>query len=219
MGLTATAKGGTDFEPVAEGMHDAICYAVIDIGTQFSEMFSSFSHKIMIGWELPNDRIDMEKDGEQRNLPRVVSNQYSLSLHEKSGLRKDLISWRGRNFTHEEEAGFDISKLLSVNCQLQIIHKEKKKGGVFAKVNMVLPPKTGKPAKVETENDLIYYSIEDHGKIIPDTVYPWVRDMIENSEEFKETMTIAERAKKIAQDPPLSVYEGNIPDDEEEIPF
>jgi hypothetical protein len=188
-------------------MHDAICYMVVDLGTQYNDMWSTFQHKVLIGWEITNERIEIEKDGEKRNMPRVVSNQYTMSIGEKATLRKDLVSWRGRDFTAEEELGFDISKLLSVNCQLQIIHKDKKKGGKFAKVNMVLPPKTGKPAKVETENDLIYYSIEDHKHDIPEGVYPWVRDMIESSSEFKELHGGGQNAIT----PPIEAYDDDIP--------
>lgn len=192
MGLMASNQGGGNSNPVPEGMHNAICYLVTDLGTQFNETFSTYQHKVLIGWELTDLRMDLEKDGETRNLPRVVSSQYSLSLHEKSKLRKDLVAWRGKEFTPQEEMGFDISKLLGVNCQLQVVHKTKKAGGKFAAVNMVLPPKDGRPAKMETENDHVYYSIEEHGKVIPDDVYPWVRDIISQSEEFKELAQLGE---------------------------
>jgi len=45
-------------------------------------------------------------------------------LHEKSALRKDLESWRGKKFTRDEEMGFDIERLIGVNCLLNITHNE-----------------------------------------------------------------------------------------------
>ena len=39
MAITATDTGGGDYEyvPVPEGMHDAICYKLVDAGTNWNE--------------------------------------------------------------------------------------------------------------------------------------------------------------------------------------
>jgi len=104
-------------------MHKAICYGVYDLGTQFNETFGNKNHKVLLQWELPEARIDIQKDGEDLNLPRAQSKIYTLSLHEKANLRKDLESWRGKSFTATELEGFDLKNLLGVDCQLQVIHK------------------------------------------------------------------------------------------------
>jgi hypothetical protein len=47
-------------------------------------------------------------------------------MNEKSNLRKDLKSWRGKDFTEEEARSFDITKLLGAPCMLNIIHNPSK---------------------------------------------------------------------------------------------
>ena len=48
MGLTASDKGGQDFDPINEGMHHAICYAVYDLGKQYNEKLLKFILKLVL---------------------------------------------------------------------------------------------------------------------------------------------------------------------------
>ena len=123
MGLIASDKGGGDYKPTEEGVHLAVCYGVIDLGHQHNEKFQKDEHKILIQWELPNLRIDIKDNGETVSKPRAISRRFTLSLGEKSHLRPFLESWRGKKFTGGELAEFDITKLIGVNCQLQVLHQ------------------------------------------------------------------------------------------------
>lgn len=182
MGLIATESGGSNFEPVSEGLHQAIAYSVYDLGTHFNEKFSKSSHQILIMWELPGERIDIEKNGETLNLPRAISKKYTLSLGEKANLRKDLQTWRGKAFTADELKGFDLHRLLGVPCQIQIIHN-KKDDKVYANITAIMPmPKGSSPIK--PENPLRFYSIVDHGQSIPDGTPEWVMEIIKDSDEW-----------------------------------
>lgn len=182
MGLYARdTSDGNGFDPVSQGMHKAICYGVYDLGTQFNEYFGKSSHRVLIQWELPEERIDVDRDGETVNLPRAQSKMYTLSLHEKANLRKDLESWRGRSFTAEELAGFDLQKLLGVDCQIQVIHK-KKDDKTYANVSLVIP---GIGKHQETENPQRFYSIDDHGTDIPDGTPEWIEKIIKDSDEWQ----------------------------------
>lgn len=79
--------------------------------------------KVRIGWELPTElKVFKEERGEQ---PLVISKEYTLSMNEKANLRKDLKSWRGKDFTEDEAKSFDITKLIGAPCMLNIIHKPK----------------------------------------------------------------------------------------------
>jgi hypothetical protein len=69
--------------------------------------------------------------------------RYTLSLHEKANLRRELETWRGKKFTAEEGEGFDLEKLLGANCQLQVIHNEKDDGTVYANVQAIVPAGRG----------------------------------------------------------------------------
>lgn len=183
MGLYAKDKGnGGDFDPVPQGLHRAICYGVYDLGTQFSEVYGKSSHKILIQWELPDCRIDIDKDGETLNLPRAQSKMYTLSLHEKSNLRKDLESWRGRTFTKQELEGFNLEKLLGVHCQVQVMHRTKD-DKTYANVSLVIPSTNGD--KAEPENPIRFFSLEDHGTDIPEGTPEWIEKIIKDSDEWK----------------------------------
>lgn len=125
MAILATTNS-TPKELIPTGNYIARCYQMIEIGTVVESIMGQEKvlKKVRVGWELPTElRVFREENGEQ---PLVISKEYTLSLHEKSSLRKDLKSWRGKDFTEEEARSFDITKLLGVPCMLNIIHKPSK---------------------------------------------------------------------------------------------
>lgn len=182
MGLLAKKTGGADYEPVSQGMHQAVCYSLVDLGTHFNETFGKTNHKILIGWEIPNERIDVERDGAKVNLPRSISARYTLSLSDKATLRKVLESWRGKPFTEAELDGFDLTKLLGANCMIQVMH-QKKGDKTYANVTTVVPLYKGMP-KLEPENPIQYFAIEEHQCNIPESLPGWIKDIIKSSEEW-----------------------------------
>jgi hypothetical protein len=179
MGLTA--KGGNSLPPLADGLYQGICYGVIDLGTHFNEKFGKSRHEIAILWELPQVRIEVEKDGRVENLPRAISKRYTLSLNDKAILRRDLESWRGKKFTKDELKGFDVSKLVGVPCQLQIIQNEQGYSNVSAIVQAAPNQKGAKP-----ENAAQFFSFEDwHGEPIPENIPKWAREIIVAADEYR----------------------------------
>ena len=114
-------------ELIPSGNYIARCYQMIQIGTvrEFIMGEEKTLNKVRIGWELPEERrVFKEENGEQ---PFVISKEFTLSMHEKSNLRKSLASWRGKDFNEDEAKSFDITKLLGVPCMINIIHKQGKK--------------------------------------------------------------------------------------------
>ena len=51
MGITATAKN-QNFTPAPEGVHQAVCVDVVDMGMVRSEKFNNESHKVRIVFQL-----------------------------------------------------------------------------------------------------------------------------------------------------------------------
>jgi hypothetical protein len=135
------AKAGGNFTPAPAGTHAAICVDVIDLGmievTYLGK--TQRKHKIVIAWQIDEDMDD--------GKPFLVRRRYTCSLHEKSNLRRDLESWRGRAFTDKELEAFDLEGLLSVGCPINVIH-EQRNGSTYANVasvmrlpkNMAAPP-------------------------------------------------------------------------------
>lgn len=112
------------FAPPPSGTHVAVCYRVIDLGTQVVDWQgqSKQQHKVMLSWELPDELMP---DGEKAGEPFTIHQRYTLSSSEKATLRKHLEAWRGKKFTEEEIGKFKIESLIGVPCFLGIIHNEK----------------------------------------------------------------------------------------------
>lgn len=157
MGFLATDSGnGGNFKRVPSGVFIGRCYSLIDLGTQLTsgQFGDKLQHKIKIGWELfgedeQGNPLTIDVDGKQ--MPMTISKSYTVSLHEKAGLRKDLAAWRGRDFTEEEAKSFDVSKLLGAYCMVNVTTSESN-GKTYSNVAGLTPLpgalKNAKPAPV-----------------------------------------------------------------------
>ena len=110
-GILVTGNTEAKREIVPSGTHVARCYSMIHIGTVEWEWQgeTKYSNKIRVTFELPHEM--REFSGEEK--PMVISKEYTLSLHEKSNLRRDLEGWRGKSFDSKELVNFDITNLIS----------------------------------------------------------------------------------------------------------
>lgn len=182
--ITATTNS-TPKELIPAGNYIARCYQMIQIGHIKEIILGEIKtlNKVRIGWELPTETkvFNVEK-GEQ---PFVISEEYTLSMHEKSNLRKMLASWRGKDFSIEEASSFDITKLLGVPCMVNIIHKPAKTDPtrMYQKIGSVSPlakgvncPPQMNPTTVLQYDDFNYALFES----LPD----FIKDKIRGSEEF-----------------------------------
>ena len=115
------------YAPCPEGIHAAVCVDVVDLGMEENQWGSQ--HKCRLTWEIGA----VMEDGRRF----TASKKYTVSLHEKSTLFKDLKAWRGRPFTAQELAGFDLDKVLGAPCQLVITHEEKD-GKVYGNITALL---------------------------------------------------------------------------------
>jgi hypothetical protein len=117
-----------DFEELQPGTYQAVCRAVFDIGSQKREYLGQISWKkqVIVMFEV-NERMAQEPYINERFN---ISKWYTQSLHEKSVLRKDLENWRGKSFTEDELQGFDLEKLVGINCMLTIIKSKNGKSTI-----------------------------------------------------------------------------------------
>lgn len=139
--MAIIVKGKT-FKPVPAGICRAICVDVVDLG-MLEKIWNGKSqgmvHKIRIMWE--TDRMMPEDENGIR--PFIAMKQYTLSMGKKSNLKKDLESWRGKQFTAEEMKGFDVEKLIGAACQLVIVHNVSEDGTIFANISTVVKMEGG----------------------------------------------------------------------------
>lgn len=133
MGLIVSKPQG-EYTPLPEGVYYATCYLVADIGEQYSKKYDKWSSQVIIGWQVDGETY--ERDGVAE--PRAIHSFYKKSLHENSTLRKDLEAWRGKRFTAEELAGFDLRNIVGTGCQIQVTHWTKQDGRVADQVSAVM---------------------------------------------------------------------------------
>lgn len=138
MPIIATGSDGKTFTPAPEGVHQAVCVDVIDLGMLKSAFLDDktgqpkFQHKVNIVWQID----ELRDDGKRFQLYK----RYTLSLGDKANLRHDLESWRGKAFTFDELAGFDVETVKCANCLVNVQHKKSADGTkTYANVVSVMP--------------------------------------------------------------------------------
>lgn len=204
--------GGSDFTPVPEGTHIAVCDMVVDLGKQKTTYMGDTTVKpqVYIRWQIPAERTEWtDGDGVKHEGPMVIGKTYTASLGEKANLRKDLQAWRGKTFTEEELRKFDISKLLGVAATITVTHKPKESGGVYANVTSVGGLPKGMP-RPEVEGDPLIYGDEDRGSF--DKLPKWLREKIE------QQVTETDPGPHDERNPPPPAY-ADLDDDLDSVPF
>jgi hypothetical protein len=179
-------KSEGEYKQVAPGTYVARCISMIEIGTVREEFQGQIKsvQKVQIRWELPTELsiFDPEK-GEQ---PFSVSKMYTLSMHEKSNLRKDLESWRGGGFSEEDARKFDITKLLSKPCILNIIHRPSKTnpGRTVTEISSIMPLMKGQvcPDQINPTRVLSY---DNFNWELYESLSDYTKDKIKSSVEFQ----------------------------------
>lgn len=162
---------------VPAGTHLAICYRIVDLGTQPDSGFGE-KEKVCLFFELPHERITI--DG--REKPMGISRFYTKSLSKKASLRKDLVSWRGREFTKEELEGFELKNILGKPCQISVVTNENNKSVIDAVVaipkGMTCPP---------AQNPLVEYSITEGKNHVYNSLPDWVQKACAECLEWNST--------------------------------
>lgn len=182
MSLLAKKTGG-DYVPVPQGTHLAICYGLIDLGTQ-TEQFGTKAprnvHKVRVVWELPNERT-------ADNKPMSIGTFYSVSLHEKSTMRKHLEAWRGRPFTDEEMAGFKLVNIVGKPCMIVVVHKPRDGGGVSDSIASVSMPMKGLTIP-PLENKQLVLDLDHFDKAVYNALPDFLKNKIKVSPEGAEKL-------------------------------
>lgn len=130
-------------------------------------------NQVLITWELCNEPM-------QDGRPYIVSMFLTNSLNEKAKMRGFLESWRGRKFTAEELAKFDLENILGAPCMLNVIMGETAKakvGGIGAMPKGMTAP--------EAQNAPEAYWIESHTPDQWDRIPKGIQKIIQLSAEWQ----------------------------------
>lgn len=202
--MAVVAKmGEQQGKPAPTGTFAAVCVQVIDLGHQYSEFYDKTAHKVMLGWELQGTDEPRE-DGR----PWIAWKRYTLSLGEKSNLRRDLQAWRSRPFTAQELEGFDLRKVLGAPALVTITHRESN-GRTYTDVSNVTSLPKQMPASAPAGQQ-IYFDIDEPDMAAFRTFSDGLRTTIESSSEWKARQ-VADRGEAPTADAP--------PVDDDSIPF
>lgn len=199
MSLIVNGSSASNYDPIPEGTHLAVCNMIVDLGMQYNETYKNTSRKVLIGWELPEEHIELE-DGEHT---RTISKRYTASLSESSNLRQDLAAWRSRDFTPEELAAFDLRNIIGKSCLLTIIHKDSN-GKTYANIQSVSALPKGMQ-KGELSEGATLFDLDTDPLDAVDLLPKWIADIIKKSSTYQERLN----APKLTELPP----------DEEDLPF
>jgi len=156
--LIASAKGGTDFEPVPAGTYAARCVSVVDLGLQDGGQWGP-KRKVYIGFEIPEVRVSWKKDDKEYEGPAIIGSSYTLSISDKAILGQHLVTWRGVPFTDAERDAFDVFTVLGVPAMISVTHN-KKDNKTYANISGVMRMPKGMVCP-ERETDLKKYSATD----------------------------------------------------------
>jgi hypothetical protein len=178
----------SDFELTPSGSHVAICYRVIDLGTQLVEYKgeSKKQHKIMLGWELPNELMTT---GDNQGKPFSIHKRYTFSSSDKSNLKRDLESWRGVPFNKEDYGRFDIFRLIGVPCMIGIVHAESN-GKTYANITSIMrvPKGMNVPAPI---NPPVQFNLAEFNQDVFDSFSEGLRTTIAKSPEYAQAKGLA----------------------------
>jgi len=170
--------GGGDFKRAPSGSHIAVCNMVADCGLQpGSPAFPSPKRKVYIRFEIPNERVEYEKDGKQVEGPLTIGSFYTASMNEKSTLRKHLEGWRGKKFSDAEAASFDVSAILGKACMLSVVESESG-GKTYSNIAGIGSIPRGVPTP-DAENDLLLYDQESGPKQY-EMLPKWLKEKIDS---------------------------------------
>jgi len=188
MALIAKESSGNSFTPIPSGVHLACCYRIVDLGTQKTSFQGkdNFLHKILIQFEIHGDDDSgmplMTAQGE----PMSISKRYTLSLGEKASLRKDLQSWRGKQFTAEELRGFELQNLLGAWCMLNVTEDSGSDGKSYTNISAITPvPAAMRKTLPDMQNESWIFSLDDFNQKLFDQLSPKLKETIQASPEYQ----------------------------------
>lgn len=179
MEFIAKSEGNSNIPKLENGVYTALSSMLIDLGFQKSVLDNNVRRKFMMVWTIVGEFIEVNKE----QLPRVMSKEYTLSLNEKSNLRKDLQAWRGQAFTEEELQGFDLLTVMNKPCQLQIINEEKN-GKTYNNISAIMAMPKGMTVEPLQETTVFITNNPEtwnNWEKIP----KWIKEKIKKSEGYE----------------------------------
>jgi hypothetical protein len=168
MKVYGNSGGGTDFDPCPEGMHQAICVDMVDLGMVPYEYQGKHGERrevrfaFLVDVRDENDNPIRQPMADGKEGMHYVGQKFTASLAPNARLVPFLESWTGKTIPDEiRESGFDLEALIGRNAMLVIVHKEGKgrdgKPRVYANIKGVTPVAKNAPKLKLTDEEVKGY--------------------------------------------------------------
>lgn len=211
--MSLVAKSVSNFVPVPTGMHLARCYRIIDLGTQESTYMGAVKklHKVMLSFEVHSEDGQGKPTKTSGGDPMTVSKNFTVTLQDKSTLRKDLQTWRGRDFTTEELNGFELKNVLGHWAMISVVETENN-GQTYTNIANINPvpaamKKSGLP---EGHNEPKIFDINDPDMDLFESFSENLQNKIKKSPEW-ERLHGRSTPSSFASDADLSDIDSDLP--------
>lgn len=214
MSILATNKK-IEYSILEESSYAARIYQIIHLGT-IPGFQGAMQNKVRITFEFPTElKVFKEENGEQ---PQVLSKEYTLSTHEKSGLRKLIVACDPKALKVGEDGlveEYDIENLLGKSCLVSVEHSTKGEN-TYAniKIETVLPKGMICPPQV---NESVSISYDHFDQAAFDKLPAFIQEKMKSSYEYKK---MTEDPNEVPFESPVDPVE--FPEDEinlSDIPF
>lgn len=179
--LVASESTQRTSTPIEAGTYIARCVQVIDLGDQFNDLSNKWARKVMLTFEIPSERIDV--NGESK--PRLMSKTYTLSLNEKASLRKDIEAWYGRQLAISDYP-FDIRAMVGIPCMITVVTRKSKTGNEYSVIGSISKPMKGMPVPEQETASLILDLDEENALDKVNALPEWIQKTIKESPSYKE---------------------------------
>lgn len=179
MSMVVKGSAGRTRTPVPVGTHKARCLEIVALGD--CETPWGKKPRIYLRFELPEiTETWTDENGQEQTGPATMGTfcTYTLGTSEKpSKLRELLEGWRGRPFTPQEAAGFDIEPCLGKPVVLVVKHGTKQNGDVRDEIGATSPAKESEvPALVGTP---VLFNAYDPDMAVFASLPEWMQGMIQ----------------------------------------
>ena len=213
-----TKEKNDNLQLVPPGMHAAIIYGVINVGTQDGEYQgkATANNKLKVVFEIPGHRqLYWKEDTVPTPSAMIMDFNYSVSKNKKSGKKSKLLELIETLYGPIQESQyltFDISQLAGLKVFVTIGHYTKMDGTTGAKIVSVSPlnPQFIDPNTLVLTNKILIYSVQMGYENMSFASLPYFyRNLIKESHEGKAHIAAGGRFSKLDDNGNLVIDDGS----------
>ena len=160
-----------------EGLTQAVCVGVVDLGTQETRQYG-LKHQLQLTFETPRLKtVFNDEDGEQPFWQRA---KFTWSFHEKAILPKAIAALYGVSVL---PATIKLNELIGKNCMINIKHLSND-DGTFAYIESYAPLMDGLTAELPQKAPFTFF-FDNFTKEDFESLSEWQQEQLKETPEYK----------------------------------